>query len=460
MNINTLIHKYKMNDLNIVLDINSGSVHIFDDISYDIVEDAYDKTLDELCNKYDYSREEISDSLDEINSLRQENLLYTDNSYIDNIILANHSNVIKAMCLHVAHDCNLRCSYCFASQGDFGGEKEIMSLEVGKKALEYLVENSGNRRNLEVDFFGGEPLMNFEVVKKLVDYGNEIAEKNGKKFRFTITTNGVLLNDDKIEYINKTMHNVVLSLDGRKEINDANRPLINGKGSYDLIVPKFQKLIKDRPKDKYYYVRGTFTRQNLDFSKDVNEYKDLNFALTSIEPVVGDESNEYAIRQEDLPKILDEYEKLAKEYAVMQANKEDFKLFHFIVDLTQGPCVIKRVRGCGAGGEYLAITPNGDIYPCHQFVGNEDFKMGNLFDKNLKLPEKMQKDFKNANVLAKDECKQCWARYYCSGGCHANAINFNGDIQKPYEIGCIMQRKRLECAIMVEAYKAINENVN
>ena len=252
------------------------------------------------------------------------------------------------------------------------------------------------------------------------------------------------------------MHNVVLSLDGRKEINDANRPLINGRGSYDLIVPKFQKLIKDRPMDKYYYVRGTFTRDNLDFSKDLKTYKDLGFSLTSIEPVVGSEDNKYAIREEDIPTILQEYEKIAIDYAKMQVYKENFKFFHFMVDLTQGPCVVKRVRGCGAGGEYLAITPTGDIYPCHQFVGNEDFKMGNLFDENLELPKQLKNDFKKANVLTKDECKKCWARYYCSGGCHANAINFNADIQKPYEIGCIMQRKRLECAIMVEACKAIN----
>lgn len=456
MSLESMIHKYKMNGLNIVLDVNSGSVHAFDDVSFDIIEDAYDKSLEFLCSKYDYTTEEIKESFEEINQLRNQGLLYTDNDYIDDVMLANHSDVVKAMCLHVAHDCNLRCSYCFASQGDFGGDKEIMSLEVGKKALDYLVEHSGNRRNLEVDFFGGEPLMNFEVVKQLVEYGNNIAKKKNKNFRFTITTNGVLLSDDKIKYINEHMHNVVLSLDGRKEINDANRPLINGRGSYDLIVPKFQKLIKDRPIDKYYYVRGTFTRDNLDFSKDLKTYKDLGFSLTSIEPVVGSEDNKYAIRDEDIPTILEEYEKIAIDYAKMQVDKENFKFFHFMVDLTQGPCVVKRVRGCGAGGEYLAITPTGDIYPCHQFVGNEDFKMGNLFDENLELPKQLKNDFKKANVLTKDECKKCWARYYCSGGCHANAINFNADIQKPYEIGCIMQRKRLECAIMVEACKAIN----
>lgn len=453
-NINNIIHKYKMNGLNIVLDINSGAVHVFDDISYDIVEDAYDKEFSYITEKYkQYSKQDLKESYDELMDLKNNSQLFVEGDYIDDLSILDE-DVIKAMCLHVSHDCNLRCTYCFASQGDFGGDRELMSEEVGKKALDFLLEKSGKRKNLEVDFFGGEPLMNFEVVKKLVEYGNAQAEKKGKYFRFTITTNGLALNDDIINYINENMHNVVLSLDGRREINDKNRPLINGKGSYEYIVPKFQKLIEKRTKDKYYYVRGTFTRDNLDFSKDVKHYKDLGFELTSIEPVVGED--EFAIREEDLPAILAEYESLAKDYADMQAKGEPFKLFHFMVDLSQGPCVIKRVRGCGAGGEYLAITPTGDIYPCHQFVGEEEFKMGNILDENLQLPEKMRGTFKSANVFTKDECKNCWARYYCSGGCHANALHFNKDIQKPYETGCIMQRKRLECAIMVEAYKAIN----
>jgi len=380
------------------------------------------------------------------------NKLYKESYFSEYIINKEKLNMVRIL---VTNQCNLNCKYCYANAGSYGEKCCYMNFNTYSKVCEYLEKKYKSIG--EVNFFGGEPLMNFEVVKQLVDYGHKIAGEKGKVFRFTITTNGVLLSDDKIEYINNNMHNVVLSLDGRKEINDANRPLINGKGSYDLIVPKFQKLIKDRPKDKYYYIRGTFTRDNLDFSKDVKLYKELGFSLTSIEPVVGDEENRYAIRQEDIPQILDEYEKLAIEYASMQAKKEDFKLFHFMVDLTQGPCVVKRVRGCGAGGEYLAITPTGDIYPCHQFVGNEDFKMGNLFDEKIELPKDMQTSFKNANVLTKDDCKQCWARYYCSGGCHANAINFNKDIQKPYEIGCQMQRKRLECAIMVEAYKAMSE---
>lgn len=450
--INNIIHKYKMNGLNIVLDINSGAVHVFDDISYDIVEDAYDKDIDYIVQKYDYDKDELIEAYDELSELRKSGQLYAQGDYIDGLPLQN-TDVIKAMCLHVAHDCNLRCKYCFASQGDFGGEKELMSFEVGKKALDYLLEHSGQRQNLEVDFFGGEPLMNFDVVKRLVEYGNEAAKSKGKRFRFTITTNGLALTDEIIDYINENMHNVVLSLDGRKDINDRNRPLINGKGSYEVIVPKFQKLVAKRPLDKYYYVRGTFTRDNLDFAKDVIHYKDLGFELTSIEPVVGED--EFAIRRDDLDTILAEYEKLAVEYADMQKNGEPFKLFHFMVDLSQGPCVIKRIRGCGAGGEYLAITPSGDIYPCHQFVGEEEYKMGNVMDKNLKLPDEMRKTFKHANIFTKEECQKCWARYYCSGGCHANALHFNGDIQKPYEIGCIMHRKRLECAIMAEAYKAV-----
>ena len=332
-----------------------------------------------------------------------------------------------------------------------------MSFEVGKKALEYLVDNSGSRKNLEVDFFGGEPLMNFEVVKQLVEYGNELAKENGKNFRFTITTNGVLLDDEIIDYVNEHMHNVVLSLDGRKSINDDMRPTLNDKGSYDIIVPKFQKLIEKR-KDKYYYVRGTFTRDNMDFSKDVLHFKDLGFDLTSVEPVVGDESNPYALREEDLPKILDEYEKLAVEYSKMRVNNEPFRFFHFMVDLSQGPCVIKRMTGCGAGNEYLAITPEGDIYPCHQFVGQEEFKMGNVMADKVELPKEMQETFKEAHIYAKDECSKCWAKFYCSGGCHANAFNFNNDILKPYDLGCQMQRKRLECALMVEASVMMNQD--
>lgn len=446
-----MIHKFSMNGLNIVIDVNGGAVHTVDQITYDVLDHFEFKDIKKIASLLpQYQIEEIQESLDEIDMLINEGLLFSKDNYLDIDAFKNREPVVKAMCLHIAHDCNLKCKYCFASQGDFGGVKCHMSFEVGKKALDYLVENSGSRKNLEVDFFGGEPLMNFEVVKKLVEYGNNIAEKNGKLFRFTITTNGVLLDDNVIKYINDNMHNVVLSLDGRKEVNDNMRMTLNDKGSYDVIVPKFQKLIKDR-KDKYYYVRGTFTRQNMDFSKDVLHYKDLGFNITSMEPVVGDESNPYALREKDLPKILEEYEKLAIDYVKMRVNNDPFRFFHFMVDLTQGPCVIKRMTGCGAGNEYLAITPEGDIYPCHQFVGQEEFKMGNVLDEKIELPKEMQKTFKESHIYSKEDCSKCWAKFYCSGGCHANAFNFNNDILKPYKLGCDMQRKRLECALMVEA---------
>ncbi len=447
-----------MNDLNIVVDVNSGAVHVVDEITFDVLDYYELSDAKEIAKKLPkYNIDEIKETIDEIKNLVEEGLLYSPDTYLDIESFKNREPVVKAMCLHIAHDCNLKCKYCFASQGDFGGEKSLMSFEVGKKSLEYLVENSGNRKNLEVDFFGGEPLMNFEVVKKIVRYGNELAKEKGKNFRFTITTNGVLLDDEIIDYINEHMHNVVLSLDGRKSVNDSMRPTFNDKGSYDIIVPKFQKLIRNR-KNKYYYVRGTFTTDNMDFSKDVLHFKDLGFDLTSVEPVVGDESNPYAIREENLPEILAEYEKLAVEYAKMRVNKEPFRFFHFMVDLSQGPCVIKRMTGCGAGNEYLAITPEGDIYPCHQFVGQEKFKMGNLMQDKVHLPKEMQETFKEAHIYAKDECSKCWAKFYCSGGCHANAFNFNNDILKPYDIGCQMQRKRLECALMVEACVMLNQD--
>ncbi|WP_313568043.1 thioether cross-link-forming SCIFF peptide maturase [Acetoanaerobium noterae] len=453
-----LIHKFSMNDLNIVVDVNGGAVHVVDEITFDVLDYYELDDAEKIAKKLPkYTLDEIKETFDEIKSLVEDGLLYSPDNYLDIDAFKNREPVVKAMCLHIAHDCNLKCKYCFASQGDFGGAKSIMSFEVGKKALEYLVDNSGSRKNLEVDFFGGEPLMNFEVVKQLVEYGNELAKEKGKNFRFTITTNGVLLDDEIIDYVNEHMHNVVLSLDGRKSINDDMRPTLNDKGSYDIIVPKFQKLIEKR-KDKYYYVRGTFTRDNMDFSKDVLHFKDLGFDLTSVEPVVGDESNPYALREEDLPKILDEYEKLAVEYSKMRVNNEPFRFFHFMVDLSQGPCVIKRMTGCGAGNEYLAITPEGDIYPCHQFVGQEEFKMGNVMADKVELPKEMQETFKEAHIYAKDECSKCWAKFYCSGGCHANAFNFNNDILKPYDLGCQMQRKRLECALMVEASVMMNQD--
>lgn len=448
-----MIHKFSMNGYNIVLDVNGGAVHVLDDVAYDLLDFYKEKSKEEILEvlKSKYQEEQINEAYKEISSLEKEGLLYTEDTYQYHPSFVNREPVVKALCLNVAHDCNLKCKYCFAAQGDFGGEKELMSFEVGKAAIDYLIANSGSRKNLEIDFFGGEPLMNFEVVKQLVDYGRSIEKDYNKNIRFTITTNGVLLNDEIIDYINENMHNVVLSLDGRKEINDNMRPTLNDKGSYDITLPRFKKLVEKRAKDKYYYIRGTFTRDNLDFSKDVMHFADLGFKLTSIEPVVGDESNPYALREEDLPKIFEEYERFAVEYADRQLQGDGFKFFHFMVDLNQGPCVIKRIIGCGAGNEYLSVTPSGDIYPCHQFVGNEEFKMANIFDEEIVLPENLKNMFREAHVYTKEECKQCWNKFYCSGGCHANAINFNNDISKPYELGCEMQRKRTECSIMIQA---------
>ncbi|KXZ39426.1 uncharacterized protein SAMN05661008_00388 [Alkalithermobacter thermoalcaliphilus JW-YL-7 = DSM 7308] len=446
----SMIHKFRLHGINIVVDVNSGAVHVVDNEAFDILDYYKEKNqkhvIEILSSKYD--KEKLKEAYTEIQNLENEGLLYSKDDYQYNPSFTNREHVVKALCLHVAHDCNLKCKYCFASQGNFNGDAKLMDIEIGKKALEFLVQNSGNRKNLEVDFFGGEPLMNWEVVKELVDYGNKIASEKGKRFRFTITTNGVLLDDEKIDYINKYMHNVVLSLDGRKEINDKMRPTLNDKGSYDLIVPKFQKLVDGR-KDKYYYVRGTFTRENIDFSRDVLHFADLGFELNSVEPVVDSEDNPYALREEDLPKVFQEYEKLALEYANRKINGDKLTFFHFVIDLNQGPCVIKRLVGCGAGTEYLAITPEGDIYPCHQFVGNEDFKLGNLLTNNIDLDKVDQ--FRDLHVYSKDECKKCWAKFYCSGGCHANAYNFNKDLKKPYKLGCEMQKKRIECALMIQA---------
>ena len=449
----SMIHKFSMDGYNIVLDVNGGGVHVLDDIAYDLVDLYEEKSKEEIveCLNKDYTKEQIEEAYDEITSLKEEGLLFTEDTYENHPSFVNRKKVVKALCLHVSHDCNLKCKYCFASQGDFGGEKEMMSFEVGKKAIDYLISNSGNRRNLEIDFFGGEPLMNFDVVKQLVAYGRKVEKENNKNIRFTITTNGILLDDDKIDYINEHMHNVVLSLDGRKEVNDNMRPTVNDRGSYDVIMPKFKKLVEKRSKDKYYYIRGTFTRDNLDFSQDVLHFADEGFKLTSVEPVVGDESNPYALREEDMEVVFAEYEKLAKQYAKRKIDGDDFTFFHFVIDLNQGPCVIKRITGCGAGNEYLAVTPNGDIYPCHQFVGNEDFKLANIMDEEVVIPQEISNMFRDAHVYSKEDCKTCWNKFYCSGGCHANAINFNNDIRKPYELGCEMQKKRTECSIMIQA---------
>ncbi|WP_290848897.1 thioether cross-link-forming SCIFF peptide maturase [Eubacterium sp. LMAG:50] len=447
-----MIHQYKSNGYNIVLDVESGAVHVVDDITYDVISLYEENSADEIISKLksSYNEDEIRECISEVKELVEDGQLFTEDIYEPFVekFKEKRQTVVKALCLHIAHDCNLACKYCFAEEGEYHGRRALMSFEVGKKALDFLVANSGNRVNLEVDFFGGEPLMNWDVVKQLVAYGRSLEEPNNKKFRFTLTTNGVLLNDEVMEFVNKEMSNVVLSLDGRKEVNDRMRPFRTGKGSYDLIVPKFQKLAESRNQTNY-YIRGTFTRNNLDFSEDVKHFADLGFKQMSIEPVVGPEEDPYSIREQDLPQIMEEYDKLALEYIDRYKKGNGFNFFHFMIDLTQGPCVYKRLSGCGSGTEYLAVTPWGDFYPCHQFVGNEDFLMGNV-DEGIIKPE-IVKEFGNCNVYSKEKCKNCFAKFYCSGGCAANSYNFHGTINDAYDIGCEMQRKRVECSIMIKA---------
>ncbi len=456
---NKVIHQYKNNGYNIVLDVNSGMVHVVDDVAYDVIELFEKKSKEEikaeLLKKYsdvETIEEEVDSIYEEILQMKKDGQLFTDDIYEAYIgSFKQRETVVKALCLHIAHDCNLACKYCFAEEGEYHGRRALMSYEVGKKALDFLVANSGNRRNLEVDFFGGEPLMNFQVVKDLVAYGRSLEESYNKKFRFTLTTNGVLLNDDAMEFANQEMSNVVLSIDGRKEVHDHMRPFRKGAGSYDLIVPKFQKLAKSR-NHKNYYVRGTFTHYNLDFADDVKHLVDLGFEQISVEPVVALPEEEYAIREEDIPKIKEEYDRLAKYIVESKKKGKFFNFFHFMIDLSGGPCVVKRLSGCGSGTEYLAVTPWGDLYPCHQFVGEEEFLMGNV-EEGIKAT-KIRQEFKSCNVYAKEKCKKCFAKFYCSGGCSANAYKFHGNINDAYDIGCELQRKRVECALMIEAAKA------
>ncbi len=455
-----MIHKYKLMGLDIVLDVYSGAVHVVDDVVYDILDYIIEPFFAEskcpdfikeaLLDKY--SEDDIEEGYSEICALASAGQLFTDDCYADIAKNWNKQSVVKALCLHVAHDCNLRCKYCFGDTGEYKGGRCLMSSEVGKKAIDFVIANSANRHNIEIDYFGGEPLMNFEVVKEITDYANEQGKKHNKNFRFTITTNGILLDDEIQEYINKNMSNVVLSLDGEKETNDKMRPTVNGKGSYDIIVPKFKKMAQSRNQDNY-YVRGTFTAYNTDFAKDVIHLADLGFKQTSVEPVVAPYEEDYALRDEHIQTVFNEYEKLAEEYVKRWREGNWFNFFHFMVDLDQGPCAIKRLSGCGAGHEYLAISPQGDIYPCHQFVGNEDYKMGNVSDG--KVNEDIKNTFEKSNVYTKKKCENCFAKFYCSGGCSANAVNFNGDINKPYELACEFEKKRVECAIAIEAIKKL-----
>lgn len=456
-----MIHKFKAKDINILLDVNSGGVHIIDDITYDLI-DFIEPPIFGKCPvnavenlKDKYSESDIEEAYDEIVSLYKDKLLFSEDIYGD-FADTKVKSPIKAICLHIAHDCNLRCKYCFAATGDFGTGRKLMPIETGIAAIDFLIENSKGRENLEVDFFGGEPLMNFEVVKEIVNYARSKEEEYNKKFRFTITTNGILLTDDKIDFINKEMHNVVLSIDGRKEINDKMRVRVDGSGSYDKIVDGYRRLVEKRG-DKEYYVRGTYTKYNLDFSEDVIHLYEAGFDKISVEPVMEDESIEYAITETDLDKIYAEYDKLVDRIADINKRNKDKPVifFHFMIDLDQGPCVIKRLRGCGSGNEYVAITPDGDIYPCHQFVGHEEYKLGKLEDHTFN--EEIKNEFAGCHVYSKPSCQKCWAKFYCSGGCNANNYIYNGDIHKVHELSCKIMRKRLECAILSKVYEQLEE---
>lgn len=451
-----MIHAYKLNGYNIVLDINSGCVHVVDEVAFDIISDYDKKSPDEILaetvKKHGVNVQDVQAVFEDIEALKAEGKLFTEDKFR---ALAKEfkkrQSVIKALCLHVAHDCNLACKYCFACEGEYHGPRGLMSFEVGKKALDYLIEHSDTRKNLEVDFFGGEPSLNFEVVKQLVAYGREKEKETGKNFRFTYTTNGIILTDEIMEFCNKEMSNVVLSLDGRREVNDRMRTNRGGAGSYDTIVPKFQKFIEKR-QGKDYYIRGTYTRFNKDFAADILHMADLGFKEISIEPVVAEPSAPYALRQEDLPELLEQYEILAKEMIKRQRSGNGFTFYHYMIDLDGGPCVVKRVSGCGVGTEYMAVTPEGDFYPCHQFVGNPDFLLGNVYDGVTNSAVCDQ--FKNCNIYSHPECDDCFARMYCSGGCAANAYNSTGSVTGVYGLGCELHKKRIECAIMLKADEA------
>ena len=455
-----MIHKYFLNGYYIVLDVNSGAVHVVDKLFYDML-DQVEPELPAECPQSvvdafakDYSEDAIRETYGEMVALKENGQLFTEDDYAQfaNMMV---SSPIKALCLNIAHDCNLRCEYCFAGKGDYCQGRMLMTEEVGKAAIDYLLHYSQGRHNLEVDFFGGEPTINFDVVKKVVEYARSKEKEFDKKFRFTITTNGLILNDDMMDFINREMYNVVCSVDGRKEINDRVRARVDGSGCYDAIIPHFQELIRRREasgndENWQYYVRGTFTKYNKDFGNDVMHMFDLGFDQISFEPVVADAKQPYALTYEDLPDVFAEYERLSK---LIIENKKSagkhFNFYHFMIDLDQGPCAIKRLRGCGCGNEYVAITPDGDVYPCHQFVGHEEWKMGNVFD--LSINKEMKDNFARATVYHKPKCQECWAKFYCSGGCNANNWQYMGDVLDSFDLACEMEKKRLECAIMIQA---------
>ena len=452
-----MVHQYKLNGYNIVLDTASGSVHAVDEVAYDIIEMYKSSTAEEICDaitkKYaDVTSEDVLECIDDIKSLEDAGKLYSKDEYEElACTYKNNSKVIKALCLHVAHTCNLNCSYCFASQGKYQGDRAIMSFEVGKRAFDFLIENSGTRRNLEVDFFGGEPLMNWDVVKQLVAYARSIEKQYNKNFRFTLTTNGLLIDDEVIEFLNKEMSNVVLSLDGRRDVHDLFRKDYAGNGSYDRIVPKFKKLVEARG-GKDYYVRGTFTHNNVDFTNDILHMADLGFTELSMEPVVCAPSDPCALTEEDMPKIFEQYEILAKEMIKRKKEGRPFTFYHYMLDLKNGPCIYKRITGCGSGTEYMAVTPWGELFPCHQFVGDPKYSLGNIYDGVTNT--EIQDGFRSCNAYARPECAKCWARLYCSGGCAANSYHSTGSINGVYEYGCELFKKRIECAVMMQVAEA------
>ncbi len=458
-----MIHQYKLNGYNIVIDTNSGSVHSVDDLAYDIItlyenkskEEITQLMLEKYSNDKSINKQEINYVFEDIQSLVDNKQLFTPDTFEKMAYdYKNRETVIKALCLHVAHTCNLNCEYCFASQGKYHGERALMSFEVGKRAIDFLIENSGKRRNLEVDFFGGEPLLNFEVVKQIVNYARSIEKKYNKNFRFTLTTNGMSINDDVIDFCNKEMDNVVLSLDGRKKIHDNLRKTISGQGSYDIIVPKFQEFVKKRG-NKSYYIRGTFTHNNTDFTNDILHMADLGFKELSMEPVVCSPNDPYALTKDDLPIIFEQYELLAKEMLSREKEGNPITFYHYMLDLKNGPCIYKRISGCGSGCEYMAVTPWGELFPCHQFVGDSKYSLGNIFDgvSNKEMVEK----FKKCNAYSRKECKDCWAKLYCSGGCAANSYHSSGDISGIYKYGCELFKKRIECAIMMQVAKETSQ---
>ena len=456
-----MIHQYKLGGCNIVLDVCSGSVHVVDEIAYDIIaafeNNTKQEVVERVCDQHpEVSCDEIGQCYDQIVELKSAGKLFAPDTFADmaGTLKKKTAGVVKALCLHIAHTCNLNCSYCFASQGKYHGERAVMSFEVGKRALDFLVENSGSRHNLEVDFFGGEPLMNFQVVKDLVAYARSIEKEKNKNFRFTLTTNGVLVDDDVIEWANRECSNVVLSLDGRKEIHDRFRVDYAGKGSWEKIVPKFQKFVEARD-GKDYYMRGTFTHANPDFLKDIQTMLDLGFTELSMEPVVCAAGDPSELTEADLPVVMEQYEKLAELMLQRDQEGRPFTFYHYMIDLTGGPCIYKRISGCGSGTEYMAVTPWGDLYPCHQFVGEEKFKLGNIWDGVTNT--QIQSEFAACNVYAHPECRDCWARLYCSGGCAANAYHATGSVTGVYEYGCKLFRKRMECAIMVAINRALGQ---